>query len=195
MNALALLQKEVVSCRRCPRLIGHCTQVAAVKRRAYLDWSYWGLPVPSFGDPKARLLIIGLAPGAHGANRTGRIFTGDSSGDLLYRVLHATGFASQAESRSIDDGLQLRDAWIVASVRCAPPGNKPAREEIAACRTFLERELDLLSNVRVIATLGRLAFDNYLSILRDRGAIASRAGFTFAHNRVHRTAPGLPVLI
>jgi uracil-DNA glycosylase family 4 len=195
MNGLQILQREVVSCRKCDRLIEHCTNVAESKRRAYREWTYWGKPVPSFGDPNARLLILGLAPGAHGANRTGRIFTGDSSGDLLYRVLHATGFASQPESRSADDGMILHDAWIAAAVRCAPPDNKPSREEIANCRAYLERELDLLHNVRVIVTLGRLAFDNYLDIIRSRGVIASRSAFPFGHNVQHQTAPGQPILI
>jgi uracil-DNA glycosylase family 4 len=149
----------------------------------------------SFGDPAARVLIIGLAPGAHGANRTGRVFTGDSSGDLLYRVLHSTGFASQPHSRSADDGLQLKDAYIAASVRCAPPDNKPLREEIARCRHFLECELDLLLNVRVVVALGKLAFDNYLDILRDRGIIRSRSAFAFGHDVMHETAKGQPTLI
>jgi uracil-DNA glycosylase family 4 len=149
----------------------------------------------SFGDPAARVLIIGLAPGAHGANRTGRIFTGDSSGDLLYRVLHSTGFASQPHSRSVDDGLRLLDIYIAASVRCAPPDNKPTRDEIVRCRHFLERELNLLPKVRVVVALGRLAFDNYLDILRDRGVIRSRSAFAFGHNAVHKTAEGQPLLI
>jgi len=176
-------------------LIEHCSNVARVKRRAYREWAYWGKPVPSFGDPRARLLILGLAPGAHGANRTGRVFTGDASGDLLYRVLHETGFASQPHSRSIDDGLLLRDAYIAASVRCAPPDNKPARDEVARCRQYLEREIDLLSRVRVVVALGKLAFDNYLDILRDRGVIRSRSAFVFAHNAHHKIARGQPELI
>ncbi len=195
MTKLEILQRDVVDCRRCGRLVEHCARVAEVKRRAYRDWHYWGKPVPSFGDPNARLLLVGLAPGAHGANRTGRMFTGDSSGDFLYRALHEAGFANQPTSRSIDDGLILRDCYIAASVRCAPPDNKPSREEIAACRPFLERELDLLKNVQVVVALGRLAFDNYLAILRDRGAIESRTAFPFGHNVEHRTEEGLPVLI
>jgi uracil-DNA glycosylase len=153
------------------------------------------LPVPGFGDPHARVLAIGLAPGAHGANRTGRIFTGDSSGDFLYRALYETGFASQPESRSRNDGLELRDLYITASVRCAPPGNKPAPQEFRNCRPYLERELDLLENIRVVVALGRIAFDVYLGILRRRGTILSRAAFVFAHNRLHHVAPGSPALI
>jgi uracil-DNA glycosylase len=192
LNALAA---EVIACERCPRLREYCRRVGEIKRRAYRDWEYWTRPVPGFGDPQARVLVIGLAPGAHGANRTGRIFTGDSSGDFLYRGLYETGFASQPESRSRDDGLKLRDIYITACVRCAPPDNKPAPQEFRNCRPYLERELDLLENVRVVVALGRIAFDTYLGILRRRGTIARRAGFVFAHNRVHHVAPGSPVLI
>ncbi|HLY20646.1 MAG TPA: uracil-DNA glycosylase [Bryobacteraceae bacterium] len=194
-NALRVLQDEVTQCTRCPRLIGHCQEVARVKRRAYRDWEYWGKPVPSFGDVRARLLIIGLAPGAHGSNRTGRMFTGDGSGNYLYRVLHRTGFARLAGSVSRDDGQRLTDAYITAVAHCAPPGNKPAREEIANCRPYLERELELLRNVKVVVALGRVAFDEYLGILRRRGAIGSRAGFVFGHNRVFEAGAGQPVLI
>jgi uracil-DNA glycosylase family 4 len=195
MRALRILQNEIVGCTQCPRLIAHCRHIAQVKRRAYRDWEYWGRPVPSFGDPNARLLIIGLAPGAHGANRTGRVFTGDSSGDYLYRALHAAGFGNQPDSRSIDDGLILTDAYIAASVRCAPPDNKPATEEVARCRPYLERELKLLRHVKVVVSLGKLAFDNYLSILKDQGVIKSRASFVFGHNAVHRIGDGQPVLL
>jgi uracil-DNA glycosylase len=194
-RSLDILMKEVIACERCPRLRRYCREVARVKRRAYRDWDYWGKPVPSFGDPHARLLVIGLAPGAHGANRTGRMFTGDRSGDFLYRALYDTGFASQPESSSRDDGLKLTGAYITAAVRCAPPGNKPALEEFRSCRPYLERELDLLKDVRVVVALGRLAFDAYLSILRSRGIIRSRAAFPFAHDREHVIAPGSPVLI
>jgi uracil-DNA glycosylase family 4 len=150
--------------------------------------------VPSFGDPKARLLIIGLAPGAHGSNRTGRMFTGDASGDFLYNVLHQTGFANQPTSVSADDGLNLCDAYITASAHCAPPDNKLTTEEVAACRPFLERELGLLRRVRVVVCLGKLAFDNYLGILRDRGVIRSRSPYVFGHNAEYRFEAG-PVLI
>jgi uracil-DNA glycosylase len=138
--------------------------VATEKRRAYRDHSYWGKPVPSFGHPHARLLLIGLAPGAHGANRTGRMFTGDSSGDFLYRALYDAGFATQPESRAADDGLKLIDTYITAAGHCAPPDNKPAKAELLACRPFLERELGLLKNVRVVVALGRIAFDTYLAL-------------------------------
>jgi uracil-DNA glycosylase family 4 len=192
---LQVLQNEVVECRRCPRLNAHCAEVARVKRRAYRDWEYWGKPVPSFGDVDAQLLIVGLAPGAHGSNRTGRMFTGDMSGHVLYRVLHETGFASQPESVSRDDGQRLTGAYITAVAHCAPPDNKPTREEIANCRSYLERELDLLPNIKVVVALGRVAFDNYLGILQGRGAIGSRAAFPFGHNRLFRTAPGQAALI
>ena len=168
---LELLQREIVDCRLCPRLREHCSHIAEVKRRAYREWEYWGRPVPSFGDPQARLLILGLAPGAHGSNRTGRMFTGDRSGDMLYRALHKTGFASQPASVSRNDGLALHDAYITAVAHCAPPGNKPTPEEIRNCRPFLERELGLLPNLRVVVALGKIAFDGYLEVLKRRGAI------------------------
>lgn len=190
---LEILQRRIIRCDRCPRLRDHCSRVAQEKRRAYLDHDYWGRPVPSFGDPRARLLILGLAPGAHGANRTGRMFTGDRSGDFLFRALHEAGFASQPTSVHRDDGLTLRDAYITASGRCAPPGNKPTREEISNCRPYLEEELRLLTRVQVIVALGQLAFDNYLSILKTQGRIAARAAYEFGHGVVHRDLS--PVLI
>jgi uracil-DNA glycosylase family 4 len=190
-----ILKDEIVNCRLCPRLREHCTNVAIVKRRAYRDWEYWGRPVPAFGDPQARILILGLAPGAHGSNRTGRMFTGDRSGDILYSVLHKSGFASQAGSYSRDDGLTLHDVFITAAARCAPPGNKPTPQEIRNCRPFLERELDMLNNLKVVVALGRIAFDTYLDLLKSRGAIRSRAPFVFGHDREFVTGPGQPVLI
>jgi uracil-DNA glycosylase len=192
---LDILQKEIIGCSLCARLREHSTAIAAVKRRAYRNWEYWGKPVPAFGDPAARLLILGLAPAAHGANRTGRMFTGDRSGDWLYRALYQTGFASQAASLSRDDGLTLEGAYITAAARCAPPDNKPTPEEIRNCRPYLERELDLLRNVKVVVALGKIAFDNYLDVLKARGVIRSRAAFAFGHNRRFRIAPGQPVLI
>jgi len=193
--SLILLREEITNCRRCPRLNGHCAEIARLKRRAYRDWDYWGKPVPSFGDPEAKLLILGLAPAAHGANRTGRVFTGDRSGDLLYRVLHSTGFASQPQSISRDDGLTLAGAYISATVHCAPPDNKPATEEVRNCREYLERELKLLPHLRVVVALGKIAFDAYLSILRDRGTIRSRSAFVFGHDVEHRIGAGQPVLV
>jgi len=193
-SALRILADEVVACTACPRLVAYRREIARVKRRAYRDWEYWGKPVPPFGDPGARLLIIGLAPAAHGGNRTGRMFTGDRSGDFLYRALYETGFASQPISRSRDDGLTLADAYITAAVRCAPPDNKPSREEFQTCRRYLERELVLLKNVTCVVALGKLAFDTYLGILRDQGVIRSRTPFVFGHN-VRYDIPQAPVLI
>ena len=195
MKPLEILERQIVRCEKCPRLVAYRAEVGRVKRRAYRDWDYWAKPVPGFGDPHARLLLIGLAPGAHGANRTGRMFTGDSSGDFLYKVLFATGFASQPESTSRDDGLKLIGAYISAAVRCAPPDNKPTVEEIHTCRPYLERELELLKDVEVVVALGRLAFDVYLGILRDQGKIARRSGFVFAHDAEHHTGEGQPLLI
>ena len=189
LSALTMLQGEITNCEACPRLRWHCQRVAEVKRRAYLDWEYWGKPVPSFGDESARLLLIGLAPGAHGANRTGRMFTGDASGDFLFRTLYKAGFASQAECRSKVDGLRLIDAYITGAGRCAPPDNKPNRDELANCRPYLERELKLLKNVKAVVVLGRIAFDSYLSILRDQGALTRPAAYKFEHGAVHDLKP------
>jgi len=152
-----------------------------VRRRAYLDQDYWSKPVPGFGDSAARLLVIGLAPGAHGANRTGRIFTGDRSGDFLYRALYEAGFANQPTSVSRDDGLKLRDVYITSPVRCVPPDNKPTLEEIHTCRPYLERELVLLKRMKLIVVLGGIALQAYLSILQDSGKIKTRSGFKFGH--------------
>ena len=173
---LAAITAEVVSCERCPRLVEHCRHVAAVKRKAYRDWDYWGRPVPSFGDPEARLLLVGLAPGAHGANRTGRVFTGDSSGDFLYGALYATGFASQASSTSIGDGLVLKDCYIASAVRCAPPQNRPLPAEFQACRGFLRREIQHLRHLRAVLVLGRLALDAYLSVMVSQGRHTKEEG-------------------
>jgi uracil-DNA glycosylase family 4 len=181
MNELAVLERKIVACTLCPRLRDHCREIAKVKRRAYLDHEYWGQPVPSFGDPAARVLILGLAPGAHGANRTGRMFTGDKSGEFLYRALFETGFASQPTSTSRDDGLTLSGAYISASAHCAPPDNKPTREELRNCRPYLERELSLLKNLRVVVALGRIAFDTYLSLINQHAK--------FGHNLVHPLSP------
>jgi uracil-DNA glycosylase family 4 len=176
-------------------LVKHREAVAATKRRAYLDWHYWGQPVPSWGDPNARLLVVGLAPGAHGANRTGRMFTGDSSGDFLYRALYDTGFASQPTSTSREDGLRLINAYITAGVRCAPPENKPLPKEFANCRPFLLQELDLLRRIRVVVVLGRLALDSYLLALAEKGRVAGRSKYPFAHGAEYSFPDGLPTLL
>jgi uracil-DNA glycosylase family 4 len=195
MQALKILNRQIIACRRCPRLVEYREQVGRVKRRAFRDFEYWAKPVPGFGDPRARLLLIGLAPGAHGANRTGRVFTGDSSGVFLYQAMYDAGFASQPTSTSRDDGLTLIDAYIGAAVRCVPPDNKPLPQEIRNCRPYLERELELLRDVRVVVALGKLAFDAYLTVLQEQGKIARRGDFVFAHDREHHTGPGQPFLL
>ena len=179
-NALRILNDRIIECRKCSRLVAHREHVARVKRRAFRLETYWGRPVPGFGDPHAQLLIIGLAPAAHGANRTGRMFTGDRSGDFLYARLHEAGFASQPTSRRRDDGLKLANAYITATVRCAPPGNHPTPDEIVNCRPYLEAELALL-RPRAVLALGKIAFDGYLKLLRSRGEISSTAPFVFRH--------------
>ena len=167
MNDLEKLQRQVVQCTRCPRLVEHRQWVARTKRRMYRDWEYWGRPLPGFGDPEARVLLVGLAPAAHGGNRTGRMFTGDRSGDWLYGTLHKFGFANQPTSQHRDDGLALEDVYVTAAARCAPPANKPLREELHACRPYLLQELGLLKRLRVVVALGKIAFDAYLDALRD----------------------------
>lgn len=187
---LAVLQAEIIACRLCPRLVAYREQIAEVKRRAYLDWTYWGRPVPSFGDPRARLLIVGLAPGAHGANRTGRMFTGDRSGEFLYRALYEAGFASQPTALHKDDGLTLHDAYITAPVHCAPPDNKPSPEEFAACRPYLVRDIALHAKTRVVVVLGRIGWDSYLSVMGLR-----KSAFPFGHGEEYALGEGLPTLL
>ena len=179
-NALQALSQEVCLCRKCPRLVEYRERVAREKRRAYREWTYWGRPLPGFGDPNAELLILGLAPAAHGGNRTGRIFTGDRSGDFLYKALYNAGFASQPTSVHRDDGLRLRRAYVAAVVRCAPPANKPLLSELLNCRGYLERELEIL-RPRAILALGKIAWDAYLAILKREGRIASLAAYKFGH--------------
>jgi uracil-DNA glycosylase len=157
-DSLARIEAEVVECRACPRLVAWREQVAREKRAAFRDWDYWGRPVPGFGDPDARVVVVGLAPAAHGANRTGRMFTGDRSGDFLYASMHRTGFASQPTSEHRGDGLTLTGAWITAPVRCAPPGNQPTPEERDTCRPWMERELALLERLRVFVVLGQFGY-------------------------------------
>lgn len=188
------LNTRVIACDRCARLRQHCLTVAAVRRRAYSEWQYWGRPVPSFGDPQARVLILGLAPGAHGSNRTGRPFTGDGSGDFLYPVLHEAGFASQPQASSRNDGMQLRDLWITSVARCAPPGNKPTTEELRNCSPWLDDEMRLLMDLRVVICLGRIAFDGLLNWAQRNDVISSRRGFAFAHGAESSLPNGLTVI-
>jgi uracil-DNA glycosylase family 4 len=188
--ALKRLAREVVACRLCPRLVEYRERVAREKRRAYLDWEYWGSPVPGFGDPQAELLIVGLAPAAHGGNRTGRVFTGDRSGDFLFAALYEAGFANQPTSVRRDDGLRLIDSYITATARCAPPDNKPLPSEILNCRGYMERELRTLEP-RAVLALGRIAWDAYVKTLKQQGRIVSRALYRFAHGaEVQLPAPG-----
>ena len=193
-RTMAALQRDIVACERCARLREYCAQVATEKRRAYRDETYWGRPVPGFGDPRARVLLVGLAPGAHGSNRTGRMFTGDSSGDWLYEALHRTGFASQPHSVSRDDGLALADCWIGAAGRCAPPGNKPLPAELAACRGYLEQEIRLLPRLRVVLALGRIAHEAFLRASGLWTLLPARERPVFAHG-AERALPDGRVLM
>jgi uracil-DNA glycosylase len=189
------LNAEVVACDRCRRLVTYREKIAREKRRAYMDWEYWGKPVPGFGDPNARVLILGLAPGAHVSNRTGRPFTGDSSGNFMYPVLHRTGFANQPKASHRDDGMILTDAYITAAVRCAPPQNKPTPHEIANCAPFLDRELDQLQKIRVVVALGRIGFDAYLNYAKRRGQITTKAPYRFAHAAQYKMPDGRILLV
>lgn len=179
------MQQDIISCRTCPRLVRWREKVAREKVKRFADEEYWGKPIPGFGDPKARLLLVGLAPAAHGGNRTGRMFTGDNSGDWLYRALHKAGFANQAESLHRDDGLRLTDCYITATLRCAPPLNKPLPKEIQNCRPYLLREIGLLRNVRVVVGLGRIGFESALHAYRESGRITFKARPKFAHGTTH----------
>jgi len=178
---LTVLNEEVIACTRCPRLVEYRQKIAREKRRAYREWDYWGKPVPGFGDPNARVLIMGLAPGAHGSNRTGRPFTGDASGNFMYPVLHETGFASQPTATDRNDGLTLNDLYITAAVRCAPPDNKPLPQELAECSHFLDRELAGLKQVKVVVALGKIGFDAYLNYLKRGGVLTRRKDYVFKH--------------
>jgi uracil-DNA glycosylase len=194
MSWLTILNREVVACRRCPRLVAYREEVARVKRRAYLGCEYWGKPVPGFGDPHARVLIMGLAPGAHGSNRTGRPFTGDASGKFMYPVLHDTGFASQPMAVDRNDGMQLRNLYITAAVRCAPPDNKPLPQELVACSSFLDRELAGLKDVKVVVALGKIGFDAYLNYLKRQGLLPSRKAYIFRHGASYPMPDGKVLL-
>ena len=188
MTELEKLEKQIIACRKCPRLVEWREEVARIKRKAYMDQEYWGKPVPGFGDPKARVMVVGLAPGAHGSNRTGRQFTGDASGKFLYPALHKAGFANQPQSESRGDGLILNDMYITASGRCAPPDNKPSTEELNTCQPYLERELELIDPV-VIVCLGRIAFERILKIYSARSSV-----YKFAHGASYQLANGKWVL-
>jgi len=192
LRPLQIVQQQIISCDRCERLRTYCARIAREKRRAYRDDIYWGKPVPGFGDPRARLLIVGLAPAAHGANRTGRVFTGDGvggSGDFLMTALHRNGFANIPTSRHPNDGLALTDAFIAAAVRCAPPDNKPTPEEIVNCLPHLDAEIAALPRVRVVVALGRIGFDAYVRLLRHRG-VAVGPKPAFEHGLAHRLPNG-----
>lgn len=189
-RVLAALNERIIACEKCERLRSHCAQIAAVKRRAYLNCEYWGRPVPSFGDPDAEVMIVGLAPGAHGSNRTGRPFTGDGSGNFLYPVLHATGFASKPDATGREDGMKLTGLWITSVVRCAPPGNKPLLEEIANCAPFLDEEIAALGRLRVVVCLGKVAFDGIMQHLKRTGEVVRRGKLKFAHGAEYRLPSG-----
>jgi uracil-DNA glycosylase len=189
-SALTVLNREVIACRLCPRLVAYREKIALEKRRAYLDQEYWGKPVPGFGDPQAQVLILGLAPGAHGSNRTGRPFTGDSSGNFMYPVLHEVGFASQPTGTHQGDGLTLTNAYITAAVRCVPPQNKPTPQEAANCAPFLDREIAALPRLKIVLVLGRIAFEAYLRHLKRIGSIAGKKAFPFAHGAEYATSGG-----
>ena len=184
MQYLTVLQKEIEACTLCPRLTKYRKEIARQKVKRFQDWTYWGRPVPGFGDPKARLFVLGLAPAAHGGNRTGRVFTGDRSGDWLYEALHRFGFANQPESTHKTDGLRLKDCYIAAAVRCAPPANKPLPEEFDACRQYLLRELRNLPRMKVIVALGKIAFDAYLKSCRELGYEGVSPKPTFSHGSI-----------
>ncbi|HXF95481.1 MAG TPA: uracil-DNA glycosylase [Gemmatimonadales bacterium] len=194
MTGLAALERRVLACERCPRLRAYSRRVAREKRRAFRDQPYWGRPVPGWGDPAARLLVVGLAPAAHGANRTGRMFTGDSSGDWLYAALYRHGFANQPRSTHRGDGLRLTGCYITAAVRCAPPGNRPTARELANCRPYLEREIALLSEVRVVLALGRIAHESWLRAAGWWDRLPPSARPRFAHGAEARLPDGRVLL-
>jgi len=187
---LVTLNREVVACTKCPRLVIYREQIAREKRRAYRDCEYWGKPVPGFGDPNARVLIMGLAPGAHGSNRTGRPFTGDASGNFMYPVLYETGFANQPTATACGDGLELRDLYITAAARCAPPDNKPLPSELANCAPFLDREIEGLRRLKIVVALGKIGFDAYLNFVRRSGLLQSKAGYVFGHGAKYAMPDG-----
>src|SRR5881409_2194551 len=190
LSTISSINRSIVTCTRCPRLRAYCRRVARDKKREFADWTYWGKPVPGFGDPDARLLVVGLAPAAHGANRTGGMFTGDSSGTWLYEALYRHGFASQPQSLSRDDGLTLNDCYIAAAARCAPPGNKPTRVELERCRPYLEAELRLLKSTRVVLALGRISWETWLRASGWWERLSPRERPGFGHDRESRMPDG-----
>ena len=194
MRSLTVLQQHVADCRKCARLVTYRERIAKEKRRQYRDWTYWGRPVPGFGDPGARLFVVGLAPAAHGGNRTGRVFTGDRSGDWLYEALHAFGFANQPTSTHKGDGLRAKDCYIAAVVRCAPPGNKPLPKEFDTCQPYLTEELQLLKHVKVVVVLGKIAFDHYLKACRSLGHELQKPVPRFGHGVVYRLPWGVTLI-
>lgn len=194
LPVLETVQRDIVRCTRCPRLIDYIRGIGETRRKSYRDQQYWAKPVPGFGDPNARILVLGLAPGAHGANRTGRPFTGDGSGDFMYPVLHELGLASKPAAVSRDDGLKLRKLWIGSVVRCAPPGDKPTPQEIRNCSPHLTTELAALPKVRVVVCLGKIAWDGYLAHLLGEGTIERRSQFTFSHGAEYQLPDGTTLL-
>jgi uracil-DNA glycosylase family 4 len=193
-SPLQILNHEVIACRRCERLTAYREAIGREKRRAYMDWEYWAKPVPGFGDPNARVLLLGLAPGAHGSNRTGRPFTGDASGNFMYPILHKTGFASQPNADHLNDGMKLIDCYITAAVRCAPPDNKPTPEEIAACAPYLDREIAALKNLKVVVALGKIGFDAYLNFLKRAGVPIAKKDHLFGHAAEYKIPNGVTLL-
>ena len=193
-DSLTQLNREVISCTRCPRLVIYREEIAVTKRRAYLHWEYWGKPVPGFGDAQARILVLGLAPGAHGSNRTGRPFTGDASGNFMYPILYEAGFASQPNATDRNDGMKLKDLYITAAVRCAPPDNKPLPGELANCAPYLDREIRLLPRVKVIVALGRIGFEAYLNYLKRGGLLKSKKPYLFQHGADYAMPDGKVLL-
>jgi uracil-DNA glycosylase family 4 len=193
VNELDRLNARIIQCRKCPRLVAYREEVARQKRLSFREWDYWGKPVPGFGDPRAKLLILGLAPAAHGANRTGRMFTGDRSGDFLYKAMYKTGFANQPVSTRLGDGLKLKNAYISAAARCAPPANKPLPSELANCQPYFEADLELVRPKAILA-LGSIAMRVYLGILKRNGKIRSFSSFPFGHGVGYSFDDGLPKL-
>src|SRR5215469_6689688 len=191
---LTILNREVIACTKCPRLVAFREQIARDKRRAYREWEYWGKPVPGFGDPNARILVLGLAPGAHGSNRTGRPFTGDASGNFMYPILYETGFANQPTAVDRNDGLQLHDLYITAAARCAPPDNKPLPAELANCAPYLDREIEGLKRLKVVVALGKIGFDAYLNYLKRRGLVKVRSLYEFGRRAKYQLPDGKVIL-